>query len=165
MKATKFKKVISILFNKRVAMLLFFLVIAFIAWFANRLSNDYRATLELNVRLYSSTNPTMPQMSSCETLPIVAKANGFFIIQKRLNTPTVYIDINPQKLRGTAGRRYLLVSSLKSDIARLLSDDMQIESYGSDTLYFRNVDKAENPIEGTIYGDESGIYLQENPKN
>jgi len=137
MKTKALTKPLSAVFNKRTGMFLFFVFIAFIVWFITRMSGEYRAPLSLHVCIYSSANQHMPYLCSEELLPIVARTSGFHIVRQRLSKPpVVYVDVRGQQVRKANARSYMLTASLQSEITQLMSDDMQIEFYGTDTLFF-----------------------------
>lgn len=148
------KKMLSLLLSKRTLMFCWFVALAFVAWFVNRLSNEYRAEMLVNVCVYNSLNAQEPKMVTTSALPVIARANGFYIARQRLSSPpTVMIDIKNKRLRQSGSHYYLLTSSLQDEIRQLLSDDMQIESCTRDTLFFQGIKPEDMPDdEGMIYG-------------
>jgi hypothetical protein len=147
------KKIVALLLSQRTLMLFCFVSIAFIAWFVNRLSNEYRAELLLNVCIYNSQNEQSPKMYTTTPIPVVARATGLYIVRQRLSKPPiVFIDIKNKRLRQSGAQYYMLTSSLQDEIRQLLSDDMHIESYDNDTLYFYGVQPEEITTDGTVYG-------------
>jgi hypothetical protein len=121
------------LFNKRIGVFFIFVLIASFVWLMNRLSNEYRANLQLVVCVYSSTNDKTPHLCSDGVLPITARTSGFNILQQRLSKPPVkVIDLKNQPVRRKFNRYYLLVN----DIKQLLDDDIRIEFFAKDTLFF-----------------------------
>ncbi|MDR2361233.1 MAG: hypothetical protein LBD91_00685 [Prevotellaceae bacterium] len=151
----KLKKTLSSLLNKRTLMFCWFVALAFVAWFINRLSNEYRAEMLVNVCLYDSQHKHESKLFTTSALPVIARANGFYILRQRLSTPpTVMIDIKNKRPRQTGTHYYLLTATVQDEIRQLLSDDMQIESYARDTLFFQGVKPDDIPDdENMIYGN------------
>lgn len=111
-------------------------MIASFVWLMNRLSNEYRANLSLIVCVYSSTNEKTPHLCSDGVLPVTARISGFNILKQRLSDPPVkVIDLKNQPVRRKSHRYYLLVN----DIKQLLDDEIRIEFYAKDTLFFSGV--------------------------
>ncbi|MDR2359551.1 MAG: hypothetical protein LBD87_07135 [Prevotellaceae bacterium] len=133
MKLPIFKNV----FNKRTGVFFIFVLIASFVWLMNRLSNEYRANLQLEVCVYSSTNDKTPHLCSDGVLPITARTSGFNILKQRLSKPPVeVIDLKDQPVRKTNANRYYL---LVNDIKQLLDDEIRIEFFAKDTLFFTGV--------------------------
>jgi hypothetical protein len=103
----------------------------------DRLSYEYRANLQLKVCIYSSTNEKTPHLCSDGVLPITARTSGFNILKQRLSKlPVEVIDLKNQPVRKTRYNRYYL---LVNDIKQLLSDEVHIEFFAQDTLFFNSV--------------------------
>ncbi|MDR3133847.1 MAG: hypothetical protein LBU42_07470 [Prevotellaceae bacterium] len=125
------------LFSKRTGVFFIFVLIASFVWLMNRLSNEYRANLQLTVCVYSSTNEKTPHLCSDGILPITARTSGFNILKQRLSNPPVeVIDLKNQPVRRTTSNRYYL---LVNDIKQLLNDEMHIEFFAKDTLFFTGI--------------------------
>lgn len=113
-----------------------FVLIASFVWLVDRLSHEYRANLQLIVCVYSSTNEKTPHLCSDEVLPVTARTSGFNILKQRLSDlPVKVIDLKNQPVRRKSNRYYLLVN----DIKQLLDDDIRIEFFAKDTLFFTGV--------------------------
>ncbi len=140
-------------------MFLFFLLIASVAWFINRLSNDYHTQLYLNVCIYNSQNEKTPRLCSTEPVAVMARTKGFNILSQRISKPPmVYVDIKGLKVSKADSRFYMLASTLRNNIDQLLSDEMKIESYVKDTIFFQRMKESEIPAEGVVYG--TGDFMQ-----
>jgi hypothetical protein len=121
------------LFSKRTVVFFIFVLIASFVWLMDRLSHEYRANLQLTVCVYSSVNEKMPHLCSDGVLSITARTSGFNILKQRLSKlPVEVIDLKDQPVRRTANRYYLLVN----DIKQLLSDEIRVEFFARDTLFF-----------------------------
>jgi hypothetical protein len=152
---TSLKKTISTVLGKRTGMFVFFLIIASIVWFISRMSREYRANLQVTVYIYSSTNPHMPSMRSEEVVPVVARTSGFNIVRQRLlKSPVVYVDIKSHPLSKTkTNRAYMLTHALQNDMTQSLGDEMKVEYYTKDTVYFTGTNVEDIPTPTTIYGN------------
>ncbi|MDR1681405.1 MAG: hypothetical protein LBS12_06460 [Prevotellaceae bacterium] len=140
--------------NKRRWTFCWFVLLAFVVWFINRLSNEYRAEMLLNVCIYNSQDAREPKLVTTSALPVIARANGFYIVRQRLSKPpTVMVDIKNRRLRQAGSHTYLLTSVLQDEIRQLMGDDMQIESYARDTLFFQRIKPDDMPDDDEmVYG-------------
>ncbi len=137
MKQNYFTKLFAALVSKRVGMFLVFLLIACVVWFISQMSNTGSAEVPVTVCIYSSSNNRMPRMCSEEDLPVIVSATGFNIIKQRVSPRAVYVDIKSQQIRKKEARSYMLVSSIQNDITQqLLKNEIKVESYEKDTIYF-----------------------------
>jgi hypothetical protein len=124
------------LFSKRTGVFFTFVLIASLVWLMDKLSNEYRANLQLKICVYSSANDKVPYLCSDDVLPIIARTNGFNILKQRLSSPPVeVIDLKNQPIRRKSNRYYLLVN----DIKPLLDDEIRIDFSARDTLFFTGV--------------------------
>ncbi|MDR0581715.1 MAG: hypothetical protein LBG31_02010 [Prevotellaceae bacterium] len=148
MKLSIFKNV----FSKRTGVFFTFVLIASFVWLMDRLSHEYRANLQLTVCVYSSTNENTPHLCSDGVLPVTARTSGFNILKQRLSKPPAeVIDLKNQPVRKTKFNQYYL---LVNDIKQLLSDDIRIEFFAQDTLFFTGVHIDDFPE--SINGQKSG---------
>jgi hypothetical protein len=126
------------LFSKWTGIFFAFVLIAAIIWFMDKLSNEYRANLRWTICIYSSANAKTPHLCSDGALPITTRASGFDILKQRLSRPPVIVlDLKNQPVRRSKSNRYYL---LVNDIKPLLDDEMRIEFFAKDTLFFTGVD-------------------------
>ncbi len=119
------------------------LLLAFFMWSIMKLSRKYSSYVRYKVEVVSNIPGRKNVSVSEDVLVIGAKSTGFRIMQnmqEKGSGTLVLEDIDPRHFHQYAPESdifYIIPDNLKQKIQDVLGTDMQVESFATDTLFFR----------------------------
>ena len=127
--------------NTRLAVFSFFLVIAIILWYLNKLTNEYTTELLFPVKIVNQPKGKVIVGEPVKELSLRVTAFGYNLLPYKIGSSLlpITIDLNQSILTpipGTGSRSYILTSRLRHSISSQLSGDFQLESILPDTIIF-----------------------------
>lgn len=129
------------LLNKEVPVFAFFLILSFIFWYLNELSNELSTTLNYPVRYVNPPKDRIVMGELPKKLAMELRGPGYSILKMKLSgsKAPVVIDFSKaatKRLPGKKARYYLVTSGLIQDFSKQLHADFEILSIKPDTLIY-----------------------------
>jgi hypothetical protein len=131
----------KITLNKKVLTFFFFLLLSVLFWFLTSLNKDYVTSIAYPVRYIRFPENKVLVNDLPDKLDLTVNANGFTLLSYQLRsrlTPIIF-DVNsfsPNRFRNDASSVYILLSSVRDDIAKQLSSEIEILDIRPDSLIF-----------------------------
>jgi len=135
------KKNKLIKFNQNILIFGFFLIISFLFWFFNSLSNEYDTELTIPIEYtHISDNKLVPDAQSNE-LKVKITAIGYKIVNYKTSSfDSVIVDLNrfkPKLVLGLTNRKYyILTQRVKEQLVNSLGSEVKLNVITPDTLFF-----------------------------
>jgi len=127
--------------NRELPVFAFFLLLSFVFWYLNELSNDLEGTIKYPVRYINPPKDRIVTGDLPNKLEMDLRGPGYSILKVKLSgsRAPVVIDfsrLTPRRLPGTAPNYYLLTSGLINNFSKQMHADFEILSINPDTLFF-----------------------------
>lgn len=122
--------------------LIFSLFLALFMWSIQKLSQNYSAYVKYKVALSSSLEGRVQRAFSDNLLVVRGKSSGFYILQKLYagdDAEVLEMAVEPKQLHragNSSDMFYIPSADLKNKIQEVLGDNLQLEGFATDTLYF-----------------------------
>ena len=128
-------------FNTRLAIFSFFIVVATILWYLNKLGNEYTADLSFPLRIVNQPKGKIIVGEPPKEISLKVNAFGYFLLRYKIGSSLMPITIDLsqvilQSYNNSDSRFFLLTSRLRRSISSELSSDFQLEAIMPDTLFF-----------------------------
>jgi len=136
-----FKRVKSLKLNQNILIFGFFLLISFLFWFLNALSNIYNTEISIPIEYSNSPENKLIAEVQATTIKIKITAVGYRIINyKTTSIDPVIISLSrykPKSVEGTNNKKFFILSqSLKEEIMNAVGKDLNVSIIGPDSLIF-----------------------------
>lgn len=127
--------------GRQLLLFLFCLFLAFIIWSIHKLSEEYTVYLNYKVSVASDLSARATEAHAEETLIVRGKSTGFYILQHRYSGEQSIVKLNVERRlfrrsRSAEDGFYLLTSEIRDKIILYLGENVNIESFATDTLNF-----------------------------
>ena len=137
--------------NIRLAIFSFFLVVATLLWYLNKLSNDYTTELRFPVRIVNNPRGKVIVGEPINSLKLKVTAYGYNLLRYSLGSSMMPLTIDLMNapvipLENSETRYYLLTSRIKHSIESQLSSELNLERIQPDTIYFEFAELVEKRV-------------------
>jgi len=127
--------------GRQLLLFLFCLFLAFIIWSIHKLSEEYTVYLKYKVSVASDLTARAAEAQAEETLIVRGKSTGFYILQHRYSGEQNSVKLSVErrlfrKSRSVQDGFYLLTSDIRDKIILYLGENVNVESFATDTLSF-----------------------------
>ena len=118
------------------------LLLAFFMWSVMKLSRNYSSYIRYHVEVTSNIPGRTNCAVSVEELVIGAKSNGFDILHNTRNSGKNILhltEVDPKffhKVSSEGDQFYLLPDDIRQAVQDALGNEIKVESFATDTLYF-----------------------------
>ncbi|HOP04380.1 MAG TPA: hypothetical protein PL017_07890 [Tenuifilaceae bacterium] len=131
--------------NIRLAVFSFFLVVATLLWYLNKLSNDYTTILEFPIRIVNNPKGKVIVGEPANSLQLKVTAYGYNLLRYSLGSSMMPLTIDLLNapvipLRNSETRYYLLTSKIIHSFESQLSSELTLEEIQPDTIFFEFAD-------------------------
>ncbi len=136
------QKIQSVKLNSNLLVFLIFLVVSSFFWFLNAINKEYDADIYIPVKYINLPENKLVIGSLADELKVKIKASGHAIMTyKTAQLNSVVINLKKHQIhivdKNNEQRYYILTSTLSSEIASVLSSDMEIRKIEPDSLIFK----------------------------
>ena len=127
--------------GRQLLLFLFCLFLAFIIWSIHKLSEEYTVYLQYKVSVASDLASRAAEAHAGETLIVRGKSTGFYILQHRYSGEqnTIWLNVERRLFKKSQSIHdgfFLLTSDIRDKIILYLGENVDIESFATDTLSF-----------------------------
>ncbi len=137
--------------NQKLVVFTFFLVIATVLWYLNKLSYEYSTELSYPVRFENFPKGKVLVGDPPRTINLVVKAYGYTLLRYKLIAPLspLVVDIQQvsmSKLGDSDTKVFMLTSRIRGGLANQLRGEVQLEGIKPDTLFFEFTTRIEKKV-------------------
>lgn len=119
----------------------FFIVVATILWYLNKLSNEYTTDLQFPLRIINQPKGKIIVGEPVEKLTLRVNAFGYYLLRYKISASLIpiTIDLNEVLLlpyKKSSSHFYILSTRLRSTIVSQIGGEFRLEAVLPDTLFF-----------------------------
>ena len=119
------------------------LLFAFFMWEIQKLSQDYSSYFNYYILINTNIPGYSQNSTSDDVLVVRGRASGFYILKQNytsINNKIIELDIDPRlvhKINSFPDKFYINSQDIKNRVQEYIGDDLQLEGFITDTLFFR----------------------------
>ncbi len=127
--------------NVRLALFAFFVAVASILWYLNKLTYEYTTEITFPLRVENMPRGKVLVGEPPKRITLQVKAHGYTLLRYKLGASLSPIVLDLEQapllpLNGSETKSYLLTNALRNSIANQLQGELQLGIVATDSLYF-----------------------------
>ncbi len=127
--------------NTRFAIFAFFVVVASILWYLNKLTYEYTTNITFPLKIVNMPSGKVLVGEPPKDIQLQVKAYGYTLLRYKMGASllpvVVDLDQTPMlSLNGSSTKSYVLTNTLRNSIANQLKGELQLGVIATDTLHF-----------------------------
>jgi hypothetical protein len=138
--------------NVRLVLFVFFLFVATILWYLNKLSYEYTADVTFPLKIVNMPKGKVIVGEPPQSITLGVKAFGYTLLRYRIASSLSPISLNLNQIplspiANSETKFFMLTSRARSSIVGQLKGELQLEQIAPDSLFFEFTQLAEKRVE------------------